>query len=73
MDNGQGIDADKKREINLSLKERRKISFAVGNGIALSNIEQRLRLLAGEKSVIRVFSRKDKGTIVVLKIYKGEE
>lgn len=71
MDDGQGIDADKKREINRSLKERRKISFAVGNGIALSNIEQRLRLLAGEKSVIRVMSRKGKGTIVVLKIYKG--
>lgn len=72
-DNGQGIDIEKRKEINQSLKERKKITFALGNGIALSNIEQRLRLLAGEKSLIRLISKKGHGTVAMLKIYKGED
>ena len=72
-DNGQGIDIEKRKEINQSLKERKKITFALGNGIALSNIEQRLRLLAGEKSLIRLISKKGYGTVAMLKIYKGED
>lgn len=72
IDNGQGVDADRVREINRCLKEGKKLEVSSGNGIALNNIEQRLKLFSGKKSVIRMFSKKGHGTIVMLKIHKGE-
>ncbi len=73
MDNGKGIERNKLKIINESLKEHKKIPYSTGNGIALNNIEQRIRLISGEKSRIRLLSVKDKGTLVVLKIQKGVE
>ena len=72
IDNGQGVDSMKVREINRCLREGKKIEFASGNGIALNNIEQRLKLFSGKKSIIRMISKKGHGTIVMLKIHKGE-
>ena len=72
IDNGLGMDAKKVREINLDLRENKKKDLKIGNGIALHNIKQRLRLLASQKSSMRVFSKKGQGTIVVVKIYRGE-
>ena len=71
MDNGQGIEKDKLKVINESLKERKKVPYSTGNGIALNNIEQRIRLISGEGSRIRLISSKGKGTIVIVKIQKG--
>ena len=53
------------------LRENKKEELKLGNGIALSNIKRRLRLLSSKKSSMRVFSQKGRGTVVVLKIYKG--
>ena len=60
------------REINLDLRENKKKDLKIGNGIALHNIKQRLRLIASQKSSMKVFSKKGQGTIVVVKIYRGE-
>ena len=72
IDNGLGMDAKKVREINLDLRENKKKDLKIGNGIALHNIKQRLRLIASQKSSMKVFSKKGQGTIVVVKIYRGE-
>lgn len=71
IDNGLGMDSKRVREINLDLRENKKEELKLGNGIALSNIKRRLRLLSSKKSSMRVFSQKGRGTVVVLKIYKG--
>lgn len=72
IDNGQGVDARRVQEINRCLRENKKIEATTGNGIALNNIERRLKLFSGKKSVIRMFSKKGRGTIVMMKIHKGE-
>ncbi len=72
IDNGLGIDQEKVKLINKNLKENKKTEIKIGNGIALYNIKQRLRLLTSQKSSMHVLSKKGQGTIVVLKIYRGE-
>ena len=71
IDNGQGVDATRVQEINRCLREGKKFESISGNGIALNNIGQRLKLFSG-KNVIRMVSKKGHGTIVMLKIHKGE-
>lgn len=73
IDDGQGMDGDKVKEINTCLKNNEKINSLTGSGVALSNVRQRLRLISGEKSFIRLYSRKGKGTIVMVKIYGGND
>lgn len=72
IDNGQGLEKEKVAKLNRCFKEGQKVDFSSGNGIALDNINQRLRLLTGERSSMRMISREGQGTIVILKIHCKE-
>ena len=72
IDDGQGLEEEKVAKLNRCFKEGQKVDFSSGNGIALDNINQRLRLLTGEQSCMRIVSRKGRGTIVILKIHCKE-
>ena len=72
IDDGQGLEKEKVAKLNHCFKEGQKVDFSSGNGIALDNINQRLRLLTGEQSCMRMVSRKGRGTIVILKIHCRE-
>ena len=58
-DNGAGIDEDQLIAVNMQLQSER-----VGGGLALSNIEKRIRMLFGNSYGICVYSTPNAGTDV---------
>jgi two-component system sensor histidine kinase YesM len=63
-DNGVGMDQQRLMEVRSSLGEK----WRDDNHIGLVNTNQRLRLLYGEEYSIRIFSKKDAGTILFFRI-----
>lgn len=67
MDNGQGVDEDKLRDINQSLQ----VESSGDNdlySIGLSNVQQRLNLLFGKAYGLKIASEAGKGTTVTITI-----
>lgn len=71
-DNGCGIESEKAKEINACLKNNIKINSLEGSGVALGNIQKRLKLVSGDSGIIRILSAKGRGTVVMVKFYGGE-
>ena len=63
-DNGHGIDADTLREMNESFA----LSGIPSKNIGLKNISDRVKLYFGEQYGVKVYSRKNKGTIVRIEL-----
>lgn len=64
IDNGHGIDADTLREMNDSFT----LSGVPTKNIGLKNISDRVKLYFGEEYGVKVYSRKNKGTIVKIEL-----
>ena len=60
IDDGVGMDADKAREAVTAKKEH-------FSGIGIQNVQDRLQLLYGEEYGIRIESREEKGTKVIIR------
>lgn len=81
-DNGKGIDCEELEELNnrinandMELDDKNK-SNQINTGIALSNINRRIRLLFGKEYGVNVYSTLGKGTdveIIIPANYKREE
>ncbi len=63
-DNGHGIDADALREMNESFK----VNGIPSKNIGLKNISDRVKLYFGEQYGVKVYSKKNKGTIVKIEL-----
>lgn len=81
-DNGKGIDCEKLEELNNRINAKdielddKNISDQINTGIALPNINRRIRLLFGEEYGVSVYSTPGKGTdveIIIPANYKREE
>ena len=74
-DNGEGILADRLQQINNALKqvEKKDLESASGSGLALLNVQQRLKLLTGAKSSIKLFNIKNNGALTMIKIFIDED
>jgi len=74
-DNGSGIPAETLQEMNERLRSNRdlpKESRSASHGIALYNINRRIKLAYGVKYGVRIFSTEQMGTNVMLNIPKKE-
>jgi sensor histidine kinase YesM len=75
-DNGAGMTQEKLRELNNSLRNRKRAASGSGsssdgkrhNGIALVNVDSRLRLIFGENYGIHIYSMENVGTEVQIRI-----
>lgn len=67
-DDGAGVEAGKLTAINEALRNGTEISSSSGNGLALSNVLKRLRLVSGRESTIRLISVAGKGAMTVIRI-----
>jgi two-component system LytT family sensor kinase len=65
-DNGVGIDSERLPKVLLP-------GFGSGNGVGLSNVNERLKSLYGEEYGLRIESEIDKGTEVYVRIPLNEE
>lgn len=79
-DNGKGIDCDELEELNNRMNandmELEDKNNQINTGIALPNINRRIRLLFGEEYGVNVYSTLGKGTdveIIIPANYKREE
>ena len=63
-DNGHGIDTDALCEMNQSFK----INDIPSKNIGLKNISDRVKLYFGEQYGVKVYSKKDKGTVVKIEL-----
>ncbi|BBI35416.1 sensor histidine kinase [Cohnella abietis] len=76
MDSGVGLDEDKLREIRHDMQSGNESNINLPDkepsgrrkGIGLKNVDSRLKLHFGERSGIRIYSRKGMGTIVLFKL-----
>jgi len=87
MDNGTGIAEDRLQLLRSALAEgnglkpeissleRDQAKPKVRKGIGMQNVVSRLKLHYGGAAAVRIFSKPDKGTIIVLKLplYNGRE
>ena len=64
IDNGHGMDADTLREMNESFA----LSGVPTKNIGLKNISDRVKLYFGEEYGVKVYSKKNKGTIVKIEL-----
>ena len=73
MDNGVGIDDEQVEKINASMQEpihlsTEQLQNRKGKGIALKNVNDRIRLLYGEGYGLHVFSTLGEGTDVEIQL-----
>lgn len=74
-DNGVGIDKEREREVNESLRALKPVSEPSegSHGVALLNIQRRLQLIEGEKSSVRVRALPHGGAVTIVRIYFRRE
>ncbi len=65
IDNGNGIEEEKLKKIMQSLESP---NLTNNSGLGLSNVNERIRLLFGNRYGIDIFSEYGKGTVVLLRI-----
>lgn len=69
-DTGDGMTSEACRRTNADLRGNLTHISEKHNGLALHNVQQRLRLLVSEKCTIRIYSRPGRGTVVFVKLIK---
>ena len=65
-DNGKGMDKDELEELRDYLYDKAEVTGRIG----VKNIHERLRIHFGESTGVRIYSAKNRGTIVQIKIPK---
>ncbi|WP_417898710.1 sensor histidine kinase [Bacillus haimaensis] len=74
-DNGKGVDTNRLKELKQSLKTHESLTSAGHNGIALTNVHERIQLLYGNKYGLEIQSEQNKGFSVIVTLphlKKGE-
>lgn len=73
-DDGEGLTKEREREVNASLRgdAPEEIGGRTGNRIALANIQRRIRLSVGPRSVIRLRALEN-GALTYVRLVPGEE
>lgn len=73
-DDGEGLTKEREREVNASLRgdATEEIGGRTGNRIALANIQRRIRLSVGPRSVIRLRALEN-GALTYVRLVPGEE
>ncbi len=66
-DNGIGMDID-----TLKALFAKQIANNTRKGFGLMNVHERIRLYYGEKYGMKIYSKKDKGTRIIIKMPKGQ-
>lgn len=72
FDNGLGISAERRAQVNENLRNDVADGNESHNGLALINVQRRLRLLCSENCRIRIFGTKGKFTAVIVNLADKE-